>query len=516
MHTYAGRRRVRPRRRARCSSTPTASAYLDFLAGLAVTSLGHAHPAVADAIADQARTLLHVSNLFGNELAPDVARDHRPPDRWRHGPGRRAGVLRQLGRRGQRVRASSSPGAAAGAGRHVVVSAYGSFHGRTLATLHRHRPAREARAVRSRCPRASATSPYGDLAALDAALDPERVAAVLLEPIQGEGGVIVPALGYLGAVRELCNERGVLLMLDEIQTGLGRTGRWFGFQAQGLEPDVVTLAKALGNGMPVGACWARAEVGGRLRARRPRLDLRRPAARAVGGRGRRSTSWSARTCCGRAQRAGSRCRRPARLPGVVVGPRRRACSLAAAARRAGSTQGRGRSRRSSAGSLVNAVRPDAVRLAPPLLVSDAELDEARRILAALAECRDARPEAGLDRLRRLPRRRRPRPDDCDARPRRCAERTRPARRSSPARGGAGLREAVGPHPQLRPRWRSSTSAATRSTSRAPRSASTRARPSRTSPAPSPATTVLVRPGVRPRHARADGGRLDAQRSTSRS
>ena len=124
----------------------------------------------------------------------------------------------------------------------------------------RHRPAREARARSSRCPKGFVHVPYDDLAALDAALDAGTVAAVLLEPIQGEGGVMVPSSDYLGAVRALCTERDALLMLDEVQTGLGRTGHWFAFQAQGLEPDVVTMAKALGNGMPVGACWARAEV----------------------------------------------------------------------------------------------------------------------------------------------------------------------------------------------------------------------------------------------------------------
>src|SRR5207342_420998 len=101
---------------------------------------------------------------------------------------------------------------------------------------------------------------FGDLHALAAALD-ERVAAVLLELVQGEGGVIVPPDGYLVAVRELCDEREVLLVLDEVQTGLGRTGRWFGFEhAEGVRPDVVTMAKALGNGVPIGACWARADV----------------------------------------------------------------------------------------------------------------------------------------------------------------------------------------------------------------------------------------------------------------
>src|SRR5205823_10351742 len=101
---------------------------------------------------------------------------------------------------------------------------------------------------------------WDDLDALDAALDADAVAAVLLEPIQGEGGVNPGTPEYLQGVRKLCDERGVLLMLDEVQTGLGRTGRWFGFQHAGIEPDVVTVAKALGNGMPIGACWAKAAV----------------------------------------------------------------------------------------------------------------------------------------------------------------------------------------------------------------------------------------------------------------
>ena len=140
-----------------------------------------------------------------------------------------------------------------------MISADNAFHGRTLATLTATgQPEKQAPFLP--LPEGFVHVPYDDVTALDKALDADTVAAVLLEPLQGEGGVVVPSSDYLGAVRSLCTERNALLMLDEIQTGLGRTGHWFAFQAQGLDPDVVTMAKALGNGMPVGACWARAEV----------------------------------------------------------------------------------------------------------------------------------------------------------------------------------------------------------------------------------------------------------------
>ena len=140
-----------------------------------------------------------------------------------------------------------------------MISAYGSFHGRTLATLHatgqpaKHEPF-------APLPEGFRHVAYGDLDALRAAADPRSVGAILLEPIEGEGGIVAPPAGYLRSVRELCDERGILFMVDEIQTGLGRTGRWFCFQHDDVWPDVVTMAKSLGNGMPVGACWARAEV----------------------------------------------------------------------------------------------------------------------------------------------------------------------------------------------------------------------------------------------------------------
>ncbi len=198
----------------------------------------------------------------------------------------------------------------------MVISADNAFHGRTLATLTATgQPEKQAPFLP--LPEGFVHVPYDDVAALDKALDAETVAAVLLEPLQGEGGVVVPSSDYLGAVRSLCTERDALLMLDEIQTGLGRTGHWFAFQAQGLEPDVVTMAKALGNGMPVGACWARAEVAaafgpgdhGSTFGGQP---LALAAVRAT------LAVMEAEDVCGRAQRAGARLVRGLQaLPRVV-------------------------------------------------------------------------------------------------------------------------------------------------------------------------------------------------------
>lgn len=231
--------------------------YLDFLSGLAVTSLGHAHPAVQQALCAQAGRLLHVSNLFANELAEDVA---ATLDRL-VGDGAPAGGKVFFANSGAEANECALKLARrfGGHGRYAVVSAYGSFHGRTLATLHatgqpsKHEPF-------APLPEGFRHAEYGSLAALDKAADPGVVAGILVEAIQGEAGVVVPPAGYLAELRALCDERGILLILDEVQTGLGRTGRWFAFQHEAVMPDVVTVAKALGNGVPVGACWARAEV----------------------------------------------------------------------------------------------------------------------------------------------------------------------------------------------------------------------------------------------------------------
>lgn len=232
--------------------------YLDFLCGLAVTSLGHSHPVVAEAVSRQANQLLHVSNLFANPAALEAALQVN------------ALLLETTGHEGQVFFCNSGAEANeaalklarkfGGRGRHGVVSAYGSFHGRTLATLAatgqpaKHEPFHPM-------PDGFRHAVFNDIASLEGAIDP-TISAVLLEPVQGEGGVVPADVQYLRDVRALCDERGLLLIMDEVQTGYGRTGEWFGFQHAGVVPDVVTMAKAMGNGFPVGACWAKREVAG--------------------------------------------------------------------------------------------------------------------------------------------------------------------------------------------------------------------------------------------------------------
>jgi len=351
--------------------------YLDFICGLAVTSLGHAHPAVSEAIAAQAAMLSHVSNLYGNELSPGVA---TTIDRLIGGGSERAGGQVFFCNSGAEANecALKLARAASSDDRYVVLSTNGSFHGRTLATLAATgQPAKQA--PFAPMPSGFHQVPYDDLGALEQALDERAACAVLVEPIQGEGGVIVPSSDYLAGVRQLCTDRHALLMLDEIQTGLGRTGHWFAFQAQGLQPDVVTMAKALGNGMPVGACWARAEVAaafgpGSHGSTFGGQPLAMAAARAT------LAVMESEDVCGRARRAGARL---ADGLGALPSVRSvRGAGLLLAAVLEGDLAAEVAQRALAAGLLVNAVTPDAIRLAPPLLVTDDEIDEALVILSS--------------------------------------------------------------------------------------------------------------------------------------
>ena len=226
--------------------------YLDFLSGLAVTSLGHANVAVAEAISHQANTLLHVSNLFANENAWDVA---RTIDRL-HGGGGQVFFANSGAEANEcAIKLARKWG---GRGKYAVISAYGSFHGRTLATLHATgQPAKHE--TFQPLPEGFRHAAWNDLAAFEAAISPE-VAAILLESVQGEGGVNPAEVEFFRGIRKLCDERGLLFMVDEVQTGFARTGEWFGYQHYGVQPDVVSMAKALGNGFPIGACWAKREV----------------------------------------------------------------------------------------------------------------------------------------------------------------------------------------------------------------------------------------------------------------
>ncbi len=225
--------------------------YIDWLAGIAVCSLGHSHPAVAEAISTQAKKLLHVSNLFATEHQGPVANL----------------ISRMVGRPGQVFFANSGAEANeaalklarkwGGHGRYGVVCAFQSFHGRTLNTLAATGQPAKWEAFQP-LPEGFKHAVWADVEDLERQID-ETTAAIMLEPVQGEGGVNPASVEYFSAVRRICDERGLLFIVDEVQAGLGRTGKWFGFQhffPEGEGPDVITLAKALGNGMPIGACWA--------------------------------------------------------------------------------------------------------------------------------------------------------------------------------------------------------------------------------------------------------------------
>ena len=229
--------------------------YIDMVAGIAVASIGHAHPDVASAIGAQAERLTHVSNLYRTEPQTALA------ERLAHLSG---GMLTFFGNSG----AEAIECALKLARRHAtkqrgphatkIVAAVGGFHGRTFGAMSATgQPAK--RAPFEPVVPGFVHVDYGDIDALEAALG-DDVAAVLLEPVQGEAGVIVPPPDYLAAVRTACDHKGIVLILDEIQTGLGRTGKWFAAQHFDVRPDVMCLAKALGGGLPIGACLAQPEV----------------------------------------------------------------------------------------------------------------------------------------------------------------------------------------------------------------------------------------------------------------
>ena len=225
--------------------------YLDLVGGIAVCSVGHAHPAVWAAIADQAGRLIHVSNLYETrpqqELAAKLAELTGGMRSFFCNSGAEAiEAALKLARKW------------AGPARTGVVAATGGFHGRTFGALSATGQEAKAAPFAPLVPGFTHV-PYGDASALEAAVSGDT-AAVLLEPIQGEAGVVVPDDGYLRAARGLCDRAGALLILDEVQTGMGRTGAWFAYQRHGVSPDVLCLAKGLGGGLPIGACLARPEV----------------------------------------------------------------------------------------------------------------------------------------------------------------------------------------------------------------------------------------------------------------
>ena len=349
--------------------------YLDFLGGLAVIALGHSNPRITEVISAQAATLMHVSNLFATDKVAEAAIKID------------ALLAEATGATGQVFFCNSGAEANetalklarkfGGRGRHGVISAFGSFHGRTLAALAATgQPAKHEPFFPM--PDGFRHVAYNDIDALEAAID-TTVAAVLLEPVQGEGGVVPADDQYLRDVRALCDERGLLMMLDEIQTGFGRTGEWFGFQHAGIVPDVVSMAKAMGNGFPVGATWAKHEVAavfqpGDHGSTYSGTALATAVVSAVIDEMRRIDAPGLA-----AKRGDYFSARLAELPGIGS-VRGRGLLLAAELTDGGDAKA-AYSNLLELGLVTNAVTPTSLRFAPPLTVSEVELDEAVAMVA---------------------------------------------------------------------------------------------------------------------------------------
>lgn len=350
--------------------------YLDFLSGLAVTSLGHAHPAVAAAVANQANRLLHVSNLYATEHNAAVS---TIIDRL-IGDGTPAGGQTFFCNSGAEANEATIKLARrfGGPGRHVVVCAFESFHGRTLATLAATgQPAKWD--VFQPLPEGFRHVVWDDLNELENSLD-DTVAAVLLEPVQGEGGVNPATAEYFQGVEKLCRERGILFMVDEVQTGFGRTGEWFGFQHFGVSPDVIAMAKALGNGMPIGACWAKADIAASFVAGDHATTfggqpLATAAARAV------LETMEAIDAPRLAAEAGRKITDKVMELDQVVGVR--GLGLLLAIELDGVDARVVASECLANGLVLNGVTPTALRIAPPVIIDDSHIDEAADILGAV-------------------------------------------------------------------------------------------------------------------------------------
>ncbi len=227
--------------------------YLDGVAGVAVNGLGHAHPKLTQAICEQAKQVIHTSNLYNvlrqEELADKLAALSGMDKMFFCNSGAEANEAA--------IKLARLYGHRKGIENPTIIVTEKSFHGRTMATLTA-TGNRKVQAGFEPLVSGFARVPYNDMEAIrQIAEHNDSVVAILVEPVQGEGGINIPAAGYLQQLREKCDKNGWLLMLDEVQTGIGRTGKWFGFQHSGIMPDVMTLAKGLGSGVPVGACLAR-------------------------------------------------------------------------------------------------------------------------------------------------------------------------------------------------------------------------------------------------------------------
>lgn len=343
-------------------------AYLDLVAGIAVASLGHSHPALVEAVSTQVALLVHVSNLY--ETAPQRELASRLAEL--------TGGMRSFFCNSGAESVECAIKLArkwAGPGRTHIVCADAGFHGRTMGALSATGQRSKAAPFEPLVPGFTHV-PYDDISALESEVN-EGVAAVLLEPIQGEAGVVVPSAGYLSEVRALCDAAGALLILDEVQTGLARTGAWFAYEHSGVAPDVLCLAKGLGGGLPIGACLATPAVA---------------AAFAVGDHG--STFGGGPVQAGaalavldviereglvaRARAAGSRL--TGGLQDIFGAGSVRGVGLMLAVSLPGPLAKDLTGRALAKGLLVNNPADDVLRLTPPLVITDAEIDRALAIL----------------------------------------------------------------------------------------------------------------------------------------
>lgn len=337
--------------------------YIDLLAGIAVNILGHAHPRIVEAVTRQISTLGHTSNLYATE--PAIALAER--------------LLELNGRDGRVLFCNSGAEANEAAfklsrltGRTKIVAAQGAFHGRTMGALALTGQPAKQDPFRP-LPGDVEHVPYGDIEALTSTVD-DQTAMVILEPIMGEGGVVTPPPGYLLAAQQAAHDNGALFVLDEVQTGICRTGSWFAYQAEGLRPDAITLAKGLGGGMPIGATIAFGAAG----------ELLMP--------GSHGTTFGGNPVCaaaalavldvcqeddlaGQAKRLGAHLESAvmALADPVVTGVRGsgllRGITLSAEVAKAAESSLR------HSGFLANAVAADVIRIAPPLVITDNQLDE---------------------------------------------------------------------------------------------------------------------------------------------
>jgi acetylornithine/N-succinyldiaminopimelate aminotransferase len=361
---------------------PDGREYLDLIAGIAVSSLGHAHPAIIEAVSRQVAEVAHTSNLFLHEREIELAERllallHADGRVFFANSGTEANEAAiKLVRRCQ------------GPGRPVFVAAEGGFHGRTMGAL-----ALTGKAsIREPFGPFGLTVrfvPFGDADALAAAVDAD-VAAVFLEPALGESGVVPAPAGYLRAARTACDRAGALLVVDEIQSAIGRTGAWFAHQSEGIRPDVLTLAKGLGGGLPIGACigfgasgtgFAKGDHGSTFGGN----PVSCAAALAVLGVIERDELLAHVTQVGEQLVASVE---GARHP-LVAGVRGRGLWLAIVLTSEVAAKVEGAARQ--AGFLVNAVQPDAIRLAPPLILS---AGQARQFTDALPAILDAAQRTG--------------------------------------------------------------------------------------------------------------------------